>query len=56
MLGTYALGYLAGRSIATLWSRGPAHEHGVRRIAAGARHGGLSADGAGAAPTRRRAA
>lgn len=56
VLGTYALGYLAGRSIATLWSRGPAHEHGVRRIAAGARHGGLSADGAGAAPTRRRAA
>ena len=56
VLGTYALGYLAGRSIATLWSRGPVHEHGVRRIAAGARHGGLSAGDAADARTRTRAA
>lgn len=36
VLGTYAIGYLTGRSIAALWSRGPAAEHGVRRLAGGA--------------------
>lgn len=36
VLGTYALGYLAGRSIAALWSRGSSAEHGVRRLAGGA--------------------
>ncbi len=56
VLGTYALGYLAGRSIATLWSRGPAHTHGVRRIAAGARHASLSESAADGARSRTRAA
>lgn len=36
VLGTYAIGYVAGRSIAALWSRGSAAEHGVRRLADGA--------------------
>lgn len=36
VLGSYAIGYLAGRSIAVLWTRGPVEEHGVRRIARGA--------------------
>ena len=35
VLGTYAIGYLAGRSIAALWSRGSTAEHGVRRLAGG---------------------
>ena len=35
VIGTYALGYVAGRSIAVLWTRGPAHEHGVRRLVGG---------------------
>lgn len=58
VLGTYALGYLAGRSIAALWSRGPTDAHGVRRLAAGAAGaaGVVSAGGAGVAPTRTRAA
>lgn len=35
VIGTYALGYVAGRSIAVLWTRGPAHERGVRRLVGG---------------------
>ncbi len=52
VLGTYALGYLAGRSIATLWSRGPAELHGVRRLAGGM----LTAADADDARSRTRAA
>lgn len=36
VLATYALGCIAGRSIAVLWTRGRADEHGVRRLASGA--------------------
>ncbi|MCX6401421.1 MAG: hypothetical protein NTX33_16005 [Propionibacteriales bacterium] len=36
VLATYALGCIAGRSIAVLWTHGRADEHGVRRLASGA--------------------
>lgn len=36
VLGTYAVGYLAGRSIGLLWTSGPHHEQGLRRLRAGA--------------------
>ncbi|WP_182376477.1 hypothetical protein [Nocardioides sp. WS12] len=36
VLATYALGCIAGRSIAVLWARGRVDERGVRRLASGA--------------------
>lgn len=36
VLGTYTAGYLAGRSIAVLWSEGEMAESGIRRLRTGA--------------------
>lgn len=36
LFGSYAVGYVAGKVIAVLWTHGPASEHGVRRLAGGA--------------------
>lgn len=36
--GCYAVGYLTGKLVAVLWTRGPAEQQGVRRLAGGVAH------------------
>lgn len=36
LVGSYVVGYAAGKLIGVLWTHGPATEQGVRRLAGGA--------------------